>query len=73
MLMRVSSFLLVLLLPLPAVVVVHAAVEEEHLSAAVAFLSWIDLHAKTYDSQDEQEKRMEIWMQNDGTCVEFVC
>jgi hypothetical protein len=66
MLMRVSSFLLVLLVPLlPTAVVVHAV--EENL--VDAFLSWIDVHGKTYDSHGEHEKRMEIWMQNDGACV----
>jgi Cathepsin propeptide inhibitor domain (I29) len=73
MLMRVSSFLLVLLLVQVPTAVVHAVEENLSGGAAVAFRSWIDHHGKTYDSLDEQEKRMEIWMQNDGTCAEFVC
>lgn len=31
------------------------------------FQSWADLHDKDYADEDEAWKRMQIWLQNDGT------
>lgn len=62
--MRFASALLLL-----SSVSFSQADEHEVLSVEIfqKFKNWMDFHAVSYATSEEQQERLKIWMQNDGT------
>lgn len=62
--LRLSTLALLAVLSGAAAVSVDDGLSVELMAK---FKSWSDYHGKSYESHDEKMKRLQIWLDNDGT------